>query len=166
MKIQQGQTIWMAASLAGGFVLAVVALFAILGGYILGSLLVAIMVLASPFMLTLALGQGLRALAGARARAPSPQIPVKAPVGPVVARLVQMDGSCARRIKYVVGDEFTFQNGAKVTPPMCGPALHGIRPYVEKFRTGEDGHVARVQCPISGSILVFELRPKEPAKLG
>ena len=82
---------------------------------------------------------------------------------PVTARLVGMDGACARKIQYALNDEFTFEGKKKVTPKMCGPAFHGLLPYVQMRRSGENGHEARVQCTLPGSILLFKLVVREPA---
>lgn len=123
----------------------------------LGLLLVMGFVVALPVMGIVAAGLGVRALAKQRARERA--IAGAKPI-PVHVRLVEMTGQCVGGHNYFVGEEFTFQGERTVTPRMCGPALHGLMPYIQKLRTGENGHEARIQCPKSGSVLVFELSPE------
>lgn len=166
MPGEQRAIVWVLVTLGLLFFLALAALFAIIGGYVLAGLLVVVVVLLSlPIM---ALGAGVMGIARlVRRRAPvtvlAPPTTGQAVEMPVVVRLTEMQGSCARKIRYAVGDEFIFESGEGVTPEMCGPTRHGLLPYVQRLRGGEEVHEAKIQCPLSGSILVFQLRPKELA---
>ena len=162
MGRQHAETRWVLGGLSAGAALAVAAVAAMLAGYMLVGVVVLGLFLAAPAAGVVVTARGVRAQArhGAPAPATVPQATPAAEV-PVVARLVEMQGSCARRVQYAVGDEFTFQDGQRVSPALCGPALRGLLPYVGKLRAGENGRVATLRCPLSGSVLVFELRPGE-----
>lgn len=157
-------------ALFGGFFLAMVALLAILAGpmmalFVVGMLFIGVMALSM-----LAVAKGATALIQAlqvRARPTPIPTPAAAPQAkpatatPVVATLVAMEGSCARKIPYAVGNTFTFEDGI-VTPEMCGPAMHGLRPIVEEVRSTQGARTAHLRCPLSGSVLVFEVKAQEP----
>ncbi|MBI4301354.1 MAG: hypothetical protein HY664_01965 [Chloroflexi bacterium] len=78
----------------------------------------------------------------------------------IIARIVQMNGLCARKISYKPGDEFVFQTEKKVFPSLCGPAYHGVLPFVSKFRTSQSDSTCKIQCPLSGSVITFQLQKK------
>ncbi|MFQ5875128.1 MAG: hypothetical protein ACE5JL_15210, partial [Dehalococcoidia bacterium] len=167
IMVQRNETAWMLGSVAAGAFMAIAALLGILGGYLLGLGLVLVVLLSLPFMALLAGGVAIWRLATGKTRSVAPKVPREELLleMPVVARLVEMQGSCARKIQYTEGDEFTFEESGRVTPALCGPARNGFLPYVRRLHTGEDGHEARIRCPLSGSILVFELRLKELTKV-
>lgn len=155
--------------LLGGFLLAVLALLAILAGPMLALLAVGMLLLIAVTLSNVAVGKGVIALVqsypGVARKAPVPTpaaVPQARPTGatPVVATLVSMQGSCARKIQYAVGNTFTFEDGV-VTPQMCGPALHSLRPIVEEVRSSQETRTAHLRCPLSGSLLVFEVKAQE-----
>ncbi|GBD11892.1 hypothetical protein HRbin23_01575 [bacterium HR23] len=153
--------------LMGGFLLAVLALLAILAGPMLALLVAGMLLLVGVALSGFALVWGSVALVrGLSPRAkPTPgptTVPEAppAPATPVVATLLAMEGACARKVRYAVGNSFTFEDG-RVQPAMCGPALHALRPVVAEVRTTRGARLARLQCPLSGSVLVFEVKAQE-----
>lgn len=155
--------------LLGSFLLAVLALLAIMAGPMMALFFVVVLYTGVMALSGVAIDKGVFALVqsyrGVARKAPLPApapIPQARPTvpTPVVVTLVSMQGSCARKIQYAVGNIFTFEDGV-VTPEMCGPALHGLRPIVEEVRSTQEPRTARLQCPLSGSVMVFEVKAQE-----
>ncbi len=165
MKNYTDDTVWMLEFLAVGVFLSLAAMLAILGGYILVGALVLGTLIALPIVAILTTYRGVARWAQSRARKAVPGEAEGAPLVemPVIARLVEIEGSCAQDHPYAPGDEFVFEDENTVVPAICGPARHGLLPYVEEFRAGRDGHEARIRCPLSDSVLAFELRREEKA---
>lgn len=148
MVSQRHETTWVLAGTGGGFFLAMLVLVSGFAVVTLAMVLVMAAVVFMPVTGVVAAGLGMRAAAKRRALAGAP----------IAARVVEVSGSCARGIDYSPGREFTFGDGRRVTPKLCGPMLNGLLPYIQKLRSGENGHQAQVQCPLSGSVTRFELR--------
>lgn len=175
---QRNETVWVLGAALLGFCLAMLALLGMIGGYLIVALLCVLAILAGLIAVAVigirglawgltAAGKAIQALAtrkGLETPAPMP-VGNGAHEGAVIARVVEMQGSCARKIPYAVGNEFLLTGEGKAQPPLCNFALHRLRPYVTRLLAGTDGHVAKLQCPISGGILVFELRTYEPEEV-
>ncbi|MBI2867099.1 MAG: hypothetical protein HYX97_02040 [Chloroflexi bacterium] len=167
MAERQG-VMWVVGTLALGAVLAIVALASILAGYILIAVFVLVLLAAEAGMSIAALVMFTRHLVSRRAltvAAGQPQA-VSIARAPVVACLTAVEAPGGGSVPCAAGSEFTFLTDRRVTPVLCGPALKGLLPYVHDLRVAKDGHVARVRCPVSGTILVFELHAAVPAHVG
>ncbi len=166
----------------GGVLLAVVLLFALMGGYMLGLMFIGLALLAMP---VIGLVVGIRHLVEQPAElAVEPTKEALGPTGepavvtetgaalaealpsaitaPVRVRVVEAHGVCPLGYAFHVGDEFTFYDGT-TTPSLCPRATHALKPLVEQLRAGHYPPSALPYCQTNHHLVVFELQKKEIA---
>ncbi|MBI4234289.1 MAG: hypothetical protein HY686_07610 [Chloroflexi bacterium] len=157
----------------GPFV-AIGALILMLGAGFMAALVV---LLALPFGLAVAaVGQLARVRRPALSAVEAPRVaeaPAVAPAQkealvPVVARVLEVHGTCAAGLQYTPGQAFTFQNGHVLGSGLCEGARKGLQPFVRDVRLSREGKAVHYRCPLSGALLAFELGLGEPegAKAG
>lgn len=150
---------WPAFFAIGGMLLSTALLLGITGGFIVVLLAFLLIV---PGMAILAIAHTFQqrqevAAAGKTQPVATPQIEIKPPTVPVVARVIEAGGLCPLGYQFRIGDIYTLNGEASGLAHGCPVAGKALREAREHLRRAEERGVQKVVCRSGHHRVVFEL---------